>query len=106
MIWPMLHGLEEQAPGLEVVPAGVNIVTGARDELARVLAEDAESDAVWYVGTAEGSRMVEAASVTNLRRTFLNHGLARDWLDASQGEGREFLRRAAQVNNIWVPYGE
>ena len=25
---------------------------------------------------------------------------------ASEGEGREFLRHATQVKNIWVPYGE
>ncbi len=89
------------------VPAGVvNIVTGSRDDLARVLAEHAEVDAVWYVGTAEGSRIVEAASAGNLKRTFVNHGRARDWFDPIQGEGREFLRQATQVKNIWVPYGE
>jgi aldehyde dehydrogenase (NAD+) len=31
---------------------------------------------------------------------------ARDWLDPGQGEGREFLRRASEVKNIWIPYGE
>jgi aldehyde dehydrogenase (NAD+) len=30
----------------------------------------------------------------------------RDWLDATESEGREFLREATQVKNIWVPYGE
>ena len=30
----------------------------------------------------------------------------RNWLDAADGEGREFLRAATQVKNIWVPYGE
>jgi aldehyde dehydrogenase (NAD+) len=30
----------------------------------------------------------------------------RDWLDASAGEGREFLRAATHVKNVWVPYGE
>ena len=30
----------------------------------------------------------------------------RDWLDASDGEAREFLRAATQVQNVWVPYGE
>jgi aldehyde dehydrogenase (NAD+) len=31
---------------------------------------------------------------------------SRDWVDARYGEGREFLREATQVKNIWVPYGE
>jgi len=30
----------------------------------------------------------------------------RDWNDGGQGEGREFLREATQVKNIWIPYGE
>jgi aldehyde dehydrogenase (NAD+) len=30
----------------------------------------------------------------------------RDWADPRTGEGREFLRRATQVKNVWVPYGE
>jgi aldehyde dehydrogenase (NAD+) len=29
----------------------------------------------------------------------------RDWLDPRAGEGREFLRHAVQVKNVWVPYG-
>ena len=34
------------------VPGGVvNIVTGARDALAQVLAEHDDVDALWYVGT-------------------------------------------------------
>ena len=54
------------------VPAGVvNIVTGARDELAKVLAEHADVDAVWYFGSAEGSALVERASVSNLKQTWV-----------------------------------
>ena len=29
-----------------------------------------------------------------------------EWFDAEDAEGREFLREATQVKNIWVPYGE
>ncbi|MEE8273034.1 MAG: aldehyde dehydrogenase family protein, partial [Alphaproteobacteria bacterium] len=89
------------------LPGGViNIVTGERDVLAKVLAEHDEVGAVWYVGPAAGSAMVEAASVGNLKRTWVNNGRRRDWLDPVQGEGPEFLRHATQVKNIWVPYGE
>ena len=31
---------------------------------------------------------------------------ARDWWDDEQGAGREFLRHATEIKNIWVPYGE
>ena len=50
--------------------------------------------------------MVEKASAGNLKATWVSDGSARDWFDAEQGQGREYLRRATQVKNIWVPYGE
>src|SRR5450432_1754358 len=89
------------------VPAGViNIVTGKRDTLAKVLAEHDDVDAMWYFGSAEGSKMVEAASAANMKRTWVGYGHPRRWQDRVQGEGTEFLREATQVKNIWTPYGE
>jgi aldehyde dehydrogenase (NAD+) len=93
------------------VPAGVvNVVTGKRDTLAKVLAEHDDVDAMWYFGVGEsgkaGGTMVEAASITNMKRTWVSYGHARDWTDSMQGEGQEFLREATQVKNIWTPYGE
>ena len=41
-----------------------------------------------------------------MKRTWVDYGTPRDWLDARQGEGQEFLREATQVKNIWVPTGE
>jgi len=89
------------------LPAGVvNLVTGARAALAKVLAEHDEIDGVWYFGpSAEDCAMVERGSAGNLKRTWVGRGHARDWFDVRQGEGREFLRQATQVKNIWVPYG-
>ena len=88
------------------VPAGVvNIVTGPRDALAKVLAEHDDVDAVWYVGSRAGATAVEKASAANLKRTWTEWD-GREWLDPRVGEGREFLRRAVQVKNIWIPYGE
>jgi aldehyde dehydrogenase (NAD+) len=89
------------------VPAGVvNIVTGVCATLAKVLAEHDDVDAIWSFGSVEGARIVESASTGNMKRTWTNYGHSRDWLDATQGEGREFLREATQVKNIWVPTGE
>ena len=88
------------------VPAGViNIVTGAKDALAKVLAEHDDVDAVWYFGNQVGGAEVERASAGNMKRTWVEWH-PRDWTDARQGEGREFLREATQVKNIWIPYGE
>jgi len=89
------------------LPAGVvNIVTGPQEVLTKVLAEHDDVDAVWYFGTAEGSKTVEHASAGNMKRTWVNYGHKRDWLDKVQGEGQEFLREATHVKNIWTPYGE
>ena len=88
------------------VPDGViNIVTGERDTLAKTLADHDEVAAVWYCGSRAGSKLVEKASAGNLKSTWVDHGHARAWQEAT-GQGREFLRRATQVKNIWVPYGE
>jgi aldehyde dehydrogenase (NAD+) len=88
------------------LPAGVvNIVTGARDTLAKVLAEHDDVEAMWYSGPNEGVKMVELASASNMKRTWCPPP-AIDWFDIEDGEGREFLREACQVKNIWIPYGE
>jgi aldehyde dehydrogenase (NAD+) len=88
------------------VPAGVvNIVTGERDALAKVLAEHDDVEAVWYFGTQAGAKAVELASAANMKRTWTSWE-PRDWLDRAVGEGREFLRAATHVKNVWVPYGE
>ncbi len=89
------------------VPAGVvNIITGEHDALAKVLAQHDEVSALWYAGSKSGSAAVETAAAGNLKATWVDHGRARDWLDDAQAQGRGFLRRAIQVKNIWVPYGE
>jgi aldehyde dehydrogenase (NAD+) len=89
------------------LPGGVvNIVTGLSDELAEVLASHDGVDAVWYFGSAKGSAAVERLSIGNLKQTWVSYGRKRDWYDADQVAGRELLRRASQVKNIWVPYGE
>ena len=88
------------------VPAGVvNIVTGARDALAKTLAEHDGVAALWYVGPAEGAGAVERASAGNLKPTWVVDDGARDWFDAPAAQGRAYLRRATQVKNVWIPYG-
>jgi aldehyde dehydrogenase (NAD+) len=87
------------------VPAGVvNIVTGAHADLAKPLAGHMDIDAVWSFSSSDVSALIEAESATNLKRTWVNHGHARDWM-AANAEGRAFLRQATSVKTIWVPYG-
>jgi aldehyde dehydrogenase (NAD+) len=89
------------------LPGGVvNIVTGDRDTLSQVLADHDDIEAMWYFGPAEGCKRVELASAGNMKRTWVNYGHPRNWLDSVQGEGEEFLRESTHVKNIWVPYGE
>ncbi|MBC8086752.1 MAG: aldehyde dehydrogenase family protein, partial [Phycisphaerae bacterium] len=70
------------------VPAGaLNIVTGKRDSLSRVLADHDDVGAVWYVGSQTGAAAVEKASAGNLKRTWTEWH-SREWLDPRNGEGR------------------
>jgi aldehyde dehydrogenase (NAD+) len=88
------------------VPAGVvNILTGSHSDLAPTLAAHADVDAVWCFSSTPLSDVIEAASAGNLKRTWVNHGQARDWI-GSAGEGRIFLEQATEIKTIWVPYGE
>ncbi len=85
------------------VPGGVvNIVTGDANALSVTLAEHEGVDALWYVGDAAGAAKVEAQSAGNLKATWT----ASNAIDWTRAEGREFLRRATQVKNVWTPYGE
>ena len=88
------------------LPAGVvNIVSGDRDHLVKTLVEHDDVDSLWYFGDAEGSRQVEARSAANMKRTWVNYGVDRDWFDPVQGAGAEFIQESNQVKNIWVPSG-
>ncbi|NEY89772.1 aldehyde dehydrogenase family protein [Tabrizicola oligotrophica] len=88
------------------LPAGVvNIVTGSHKELAKPLAGHLDVDALWSFSSARLSGLIEAEAAGNLKRTWVNHGLARDWMGAA-GEGRAFLAQATEIKTIWVPYGE
>ena len=87
------------------MPSGVvNIITGDRDSLAKVLAEHDQVESIWYQGSKEGAEMVELASADNLKRTWVNNGKQTDWLD--NNNDTEYLRASCQVKNIWVPYGD
>jgi len=89
------------------VPAGVvNIVTGFRDELAPVLAAHDDVAGLWYFGHQEGSEEVERLSVGNMKQTWVDQGRGRDWDDTMRVTAEYMLRKATQVKNIWVPYGE
>ncbi|KAJ54987.1 aldehyde dehydrogenase [Actibacterium mucosum KCTC 23349] len=87
------------------VPGGVvNIVTGAHADLAPTLAGHMDVDAVWSFSSTNLSAEIEKASTSNLKRTWVNNGHARDW--AGGHDAKTFLRAATEVKNIWIPYGE
>ena len=88
------------------VPSGVlNIVTGETKVLAKTLAEHDGIDAIWAAADAETSKLVEAASVGNLKQTWTTRGLYYDLADSEKFGGDYLLRRATQVKNVWIPYG-
>ena len=89
------------------LPAGVvNIVTGGKNELVDVLAKHDSVDGIWYWGDNAMCETIENVASENMKRTWLNFGMYRDWLKSTHGGGDEFLRKATEIKNIWVPYGE
>ncbi len=104
--WPLAATDFYQVLDTSDVPPGVvNIVTGARAELTPVLADHDDVPALWHFGPAEMASEVERRSSGNMKWTWVDYGLARDWTDPEQAEGEEFLRHATQIKNIWIPYG-
>lgn len=84
------------------IPAGVvNIVTGLHAELVPTLADHDDVDALWHFGDRDAAADAERRSVGNLKQTWCPGRL--DW---SKLDAKVALRRATQVKNIWVPYGE
>jgi aldehyde dehydrogenase (NAD+) len=88
------------------VPGGVvNILTGSHAELAKPLAGHMDVDAIWSFSATDLSALIEGASASNLKRTWVNNGRNVDWI-SSDGQGKRFLQAATSVKTIWVPYGE
>lgn len=89
------------------LPGGVvNIVTGNQDVLTDVLAKHYDMEGMWYWGSREGSKLIEEQAAATMKRTWVNYGKYHDWNDPEQGEGEVFLRKATEIKNIWIPYGE
>ena len=84
-------------------PAGVwNIVTGLSEELTPTLAAHDGISAIWHFGSPAEFVSVQQASAGNLKQTWCLAGDGEDWFAEPS---KEFLRRATQVKNVWVPYG-
>jgi aldehyde dehydrogenase (NAD+) len=88
------------------VPAGaINIVTGRSAELASVLAKHDDVDGLWVFADADTCAKAESDSVGNLKRVWTGNGRTLDW-GSNEAGGEPFLRRAIEVKNVWVPYGD
>ena len=86
------------------VPGGVvNILTGTHKDLAAPIAGHLDIDAVWSFSSSLLSADIERESAGNLKRTWVNNGIARDW---SNDHTRAFLEAGTEIKNIWIPYGE
>ncbi len=86
------------------VPGGVvNILTGPHNDVAAQVAGHMDIDAVWSFSGADLSAIIEREAAGDLKRTWVNNGMTRDWAATATGE---FLAAATEVKTVWVPYGE
>jgi len=104
--WPLIAtDLYQVFETSDLPPGSINIVTGRIAELTLVLARHDDVDGLWVVADGDTCRIAELESVGNLKRVWTNAGKAIDWR-AADAEGEAFLRRAVEVKNIWIPYGD
>jgi len=89
----------------DVPPGVLNILTGSQDHMTKYLTEHRNINAVWYFGSTQGSAFVEHASADSIKRTWTNYGESRDWMDAVQGAGEEFLLKSVECKSVWIPMG-
>ncbi len=110
---PVVAVASEQAPlaAMELVriieasdvPAGVwNVLTGVYSELEPTLGDHLGLSSVWHFGSVEGGQRIQKLSAGNLKQTWTMPDGTIDWFGSP---AKEFLRRATQVKNVWVPYG-
>lgn len=86
------------------VPAGVvNIVTGPHADLAPTLASHMEIDSLWAFSPHTDPVALQAASASNLKRTWTNTSGNPDWTSPNF---RPVLEAATETKTIWIPYGE
>ncbi|OYW41417.1 MAG: hypothetical protein B7Z38_07375 [Rhodobacterales bacterium 12-64-8] len=96
---PLLGPLSLMAPAIAMGNT-VILVPGAKS-----LAGHMDVDAVWSFSSHPISALIEREAAGNVKRTWVNHGNARNWMGA-EGEGRTFLSQATEIKTVWVPYGE
>lgn len=110
---PVVAVASEQAPlaAMELVrvieasdiPAGVwNVLTGLHAELEPTMGDHLGLSAVWHFGSVEGGQRIQKLSAGNLKQTWAVPEGTINW---HATPSKEFLRRATQVKNVWVPYG-
>ncbi len=103
--YPLVYADFYQVLDTSDLPGGVvSILVGKHDALAPVMAAHMDVVAVWSFSSSDISGVIERESVRNLKRTWVNNGLVRDWFSA-KGEGSTFLEAATEVKTIWVPCG-
>jgi len=87
----------------DVPPGVLNVLTAQNpDAIAKILAEHEDVDGIWFFGSAEGSKIAEEASTSNMKQTWVSDGQEIDW---SSIKSEKLLLKSTQVKNIWVPYG-
>ena len=90
---------------MAVLPSGLQL--GTPDSRILAVALNLSNDGLDGVVVSKDLPLrVKAASIGNLKQTWTNDKYDFDWFDSKQCDGRYFMRRATQIKNIWVPYGE
>ena len=86
------------------LPNGVvNLITAKHAEVAESLAGHMDLDAVWYFGSSGQSGVIEKASATNLKRTWVNMDSPAAGSIQCRVKGRHFLVRQLRLRMFGFP---
>ena len=86
--------------------AGSHFVEHARFELTQGLCSWEAMIGVICVNRQLIELIKICFSAVNVKRTWVDHGVSRDWKKEEQGQGEEFLYHATQVKNVWLTMGD
>jgi aldehyde dehydrogenase (NAD+) len=72
--------------------------------MAKYLSEHQDVESVWYFGSDIGSKFVEFASAESVKRTWVDYGKRREWLDDKQGQVILLQSSSTLIRKCWTVF--
>jgi len=88
------------------VPAGViNILSGDQAAMVKTLAGHSDVDGIWHLGPDDLTETIQYEASQSMTRTWCP-GNRLDLSPVGSLKSRDFMEKAVEVKNIWIPWGD